>query len=180
MSTSVGSHVTDVLAGFAAWLGKTPLFDFVAGVAWVVPALQTVHILAVAVVIASAAIIDLRVLGLVERDQPLSTVFQRFLPPLAGAVGLLALTGVLLIAGEPTRAIFRVVFWIKLALVATAAALTWGLAAGVRRWPGALGGDRSVSTPLKVAAASTLLLWIVVIVAGRWIGYAVAWAGAPQ
>lgn len=170
--------VTNLLARFAAWLGQTPAFEIAAGVAWVVPAVQTLHILAVSVVIGSAAVVDLRVLGVVERERPVSEVLARFLPATGWALGILAVTGSVLILSEPTRAIFRIVFWAKLALVILGAILTWTLAGGVRRRllseaPGPMPLD------LKFGAALALTIWLAAIVAGRWIGYADAWPGAP-
>jgi hypothetical protein len=172
--------LTAGLATFADWVGKTPLYDAVAGIAWIVPAVQTVHILAVAVVLAGAALIDLRVLGLVDRTKPLEALFGRFLRPIGVGVAVLAVTGVLLIVSEPTRAIFRVVFWVKLILVLLASVATWGLAVVARR-RGLAQADGGVATlDLKIVAGLTLAAWLVVIIAGRWIGYAVAWDGAPQ
>ena len=99
------------------------------------------------------------------------------LPPLGAAVVVLALTGVVLISGEPTRAPFRVIFWVKLALVLVGVLLTWSLPALARR----RGVDESgaATADLKLIAVATLFVWAAVIVAGRWIGYANPWPGAP-
>jgi len=58
-----------MLDAFAAWLGKTPLSAFVAGQDWVVPTVQTVHILAISVVVAAVVILHLRVLGVIEQNR---------------------------------------------------------------------------------------------------------------
>lgn len=171
---------TTALSAIAAWVGRTPLYDAVAGVAWVVPAVQTLHILAVAVVFASAALIDLRVLGLVDASRPIETFLARFLRPIAVAVAVLAVTGLLLIVSEPTRAIFRVVFWTKLALVLLVSLGTWWLALAARRRGLAAAQGGVATLDLKIIAALSLVAWLAIIVAGRWIGYAVAWDGAPQ
>lgn len=166
-----------VLTRIAGWLAATPAFEVVAGVAWIIPAVQTLHILAVAVVVGSAAMIDLQVLGVIERDRPLSEAFARYLPPMAGAILVLALSGAVLITGEPTRAPFRVIFWTKLALVLAGGVLTWALPPLARRR--GLAGGAGATADLKLMAAATLIIWAAVIVAGRWIGYANAWPGAP-
>lgn len=171
---------TAALSAFASWVGKTPLYDAVAGVAWVVPAVQTVHILAIAVVFASAALIDLRVLGLVDRAKPLEALFGRFLLPIGVAIAVLAVSGLLLVVSEPTRAIFRIVFWVKLALVLAVSLATWWLAFAARGRGLALADGGVATLDLKIVAALSLIAWLAIIVAGRWIGYAVAWDGAPQ
>ncbi len=167
---------------FSTWLAATPLSNFVAGAAWVVPAVQTVHILAVALVIGAAALINLRALDLVDRREPLAAVLDRFLPAIGWAIPVLAVTGFILIAGEPTRAIFRTIFWIKMALLAVAAAVTFSLRreALAPAPDAALGGAVPPAIVLRAKAALSIALWIGVVFAGRWIGYAIGWPGSPQ
>ncbi len=56
---------------FANWLGSTPLTEAVAGHFWVVPALQTVHILSMAAVLIGVALINLRIVG-----EPTHAIFR--------------------------------------------------------------------------------------------------------
>ena len=169
-----------MLEGFAAWLGKTPLSAFVAGRDWVVPTVQTVHILAVSIVVIGVVVLHLRVLGLVEKGQPIGALARRFVMPASAAIGLLAVTGLLMIAGEPDRALFRYVFWIKMGLIVAAMAMTGLMLQGLRATPAWV--DAQASPPLlyKGLAAGLLLVWVAIIVAGRWIGYAEGWPGSPS
>lgn len=169
--------ITDWLIRFTGWLGGTGLNAAVAGHAWVVPAVQTLHILSVAVVLVGVLLVNLRIVGVVERTQPVAAVLDRFLVPIAAAVAVLAVTGSLLIAGEPTRALFRTVFWVKMALIVTAAALTWSHR---RSFPAGTEGAIGGSPARRTIAAVALLLWLAVVVAGRWIAYVDAWPGAPE
>jgi hypothetical protein len=168
--------ITATLISFTDWLSGTWLTATVAGHFWIVPALQTIHILSVAVVLAGVVLINLRILGLVDKRETIEAVLDRFLVPIGIAVAVLAITGALLIAGEPTRALFRVVFWVKMALILVAGSLTWS-----HRWALSSGGDQvaTVATGRKIVALTTLILWLAVIVAGRWIAYVEAWPGAP-
>ena len=168
--------ITSTLLHFSQWLGGSWLSAAVAGHFWVVPALQTIHILSVAVVLVGVLLINLRVIGLVERRQTVEAVLDRFLRPVGIACAVLAVTGLLLIAGEPTRAIFRTIFWIKLALIVAAGLLTWSH----RRTFSIIGRQEDAVLPSRKAIALlALLLWFAVVVAGRWIAYVDAWAGAP-
>ncbi len=168
---------TALLTDFTTWLTGSWLNLAVASHDWVVPTLQTVHILSVAVVLSGVLLINLRIAGLAERRQSISAVLGRFLWPVTIAVAVLAVTGALLIAGEPTRAIFRTIFWIKMALILVALAITWSHRAAI-----AVSGDGSAGVALgrKAVAILALLLWLAVIVAGRWIAYVDAWPGAPS
>lgn len=166
---------TQALIKFTSWLGGTWLTAAVAGHFWVVPALQTIHILSVAVVLSGVLFINLRVVGWLDRGQTIGAVLDRFLAPVAIAIVVLAVTGVLQIAGEPTRALFRVIFWVKMALILAAAALTWSHRGLVAE------GGATVTPPSgrKAIALLALALWLAVIVTGRWIAYVDAWPGAP-
>jgi hypothetical protein len=148
-----------MLNAFAAWLLRTPVTAFLENAAWAVPTIQTLHILCIAIVFGGAVFINLRVFGLIERDQPAEAVLGRFLPPMAIAIVILAATGALLIASEPNRAM-----WTQRRLILA------GPARG--------GGATPVS--VRLVAGLTLLLWIGVIFTGRWIGYATGWPGSPS
>jgi putative copper export protein len=168
-----------MIEAFAAWLGKTPLSAFVAGQDWVVPTVQTLHILAISVVVGGVLILHLRVLGVLEKAQPIGVLARRFAGPAACAIGVLAVTGVLMIAGEPNRALFRYVFWIKMLLLAMAIGLSAAMLRGLKATPAWI--DAAVLPPLlyRALAGGLLLVWVAIIVAGRWIGYAEGWPGSP-
>jgi hypothetical protein len=165
------------MTAFATWLYRTPLTVFLENAAWAVPTIQVLHILSIAVVFGGAMFIALRVFGLLETGVPLPAVLDQFLPPMAAALGVLAVTGALLIASEPNRAMFRTVFWVKMALVVSATLLTWS-----QRWraPAASGAEAAApGIRARAVAGVSVALWVGVIFAGRWIGYATSWPGAP-
>ena len=169
-----------MLESFATWLSGTPLTAFVETQAWVVPTVQIVHILAITVVMGGAAIVNLRILGVVEPGQSIGSLAARFLPASTAAIVVLGLTGLLMIAGEPTRAIFRYVFWAKMVLIVVVLAATGGLLGGLRAAGVAADPSGRAPASFQVLAGVVLLLWLAIIVAGRWIGYAQGWPGAPQ
>ena len=169
-----------MLESFAAWLGGTPLSAFLENQAWAVPTIQVTHILSISVVMAAVAILNLRVLGVIERGQSLGTLTRRFVPPSIVAILVLAVTGLLMIAAEPNRAIFRYVFWAKMSLIAVALVLSAAMLAALKSsgvWTQPRG---AAPAPIKALAVLGLILWLAIIVTGRWIGYAQGWPGSPQ
>jgi len=146
-------HLSHYLAGTAAC-------RLIQSSAWMIPAFQTVHILAISVIFSSAILLNLRVLGLVERDAPLAQAANRFLPALWTTVPLAVATGVLMIVGEPRRALMNESFHLKMLLLLIALAAT----ALTRRTVRAGGGGRAL-------AVLSMLVWAGVIFAGRWIAY---------
>jgi hypothetical protein len=162
-----------MLQTFAQWLSDTPPSRFIQDVLWIIPAVQTIHILAIAIVLSSVAMIELRLFGLVGRDTPVAQTAGRFLPWLWWGTLALAITGLILITGEPGRALTNPAFQLKMALLLAAVGVTLAFHRSVRR-RSALWSDSAESLGvLRVAALATLLLWFSVAVAGRWIAYAV-------
>jgi hypothetical protein len=168
-----------MLTAFAVWLRATPFSIAIASHDWIIPAVQSLHIVMIAALIGSVLVINLRLLGLIETGQAVRALMDHYLPVVAVSILVLALTGAVLIIGEPTRALFRITFWIKMALVAAAAMLTWGLSR-FSRTPMALAGGVGAARLLKTGAVIALILWTAIIFAGRWIGYTEGWPGAPQ
>jgi hypothetical protein len=157
---------------FIAWLYETPVSTTIRDVSWIVPAVQSVHIMAIAVVLGSALVCDLRLAGLFATDEPAPTVVRRYLPWTWGALATLLLTGLVMSIGEPDRVLVNQTFWLKMGLVVAAVVLTRILCtpfmdplsdpqrSGRARW-------------IKPAAWLSLALWVGVIFCGRWIAYSI-------
>ena len=164
------------LEKFCSWLQQTWLSQILQGQSdatnWIVPAIQTIHILAIAVALSSMLIVTLRQLRILATEQPLAAVGARFLRVVWWALPLLALTGSLLIIAEPMRSLGSAAFQLKMALLAVGGTLTWIYHSVLARAP--LRWERLASRPLgaNVLAVVCLLIWISIIFAGRWIAYA--------
>ena len=159
------------LTEFSKWLAATPLSHIIQTTKWVIPALQTVHILSVAVMFSSAVLVDLRIWRLLNRDVPLPAVARRFLPTIWPVLLVLLMTGGLLIIGEPRRSLLNSTFYLKMALLAVAVVLTawlqWSLSSSPNLWD----KDRSRRMAGQFAATVSILVWCGILFAGRWIAY---------
>ncbi|HEX7563291.1 MAG TPA: DUF6644 family protein [Bradyrhizobium sp.] len=159
------------LSEFSKWLAATPLSHIIQTTKWVIPALQTIHILSVAVVFSSAVLVDLRLWRLLNRDVPLPEVARRFLPTIWPVLLVLLITGSLLIIGEPKRSLLNSAFYLKMALLAAAIVLTawlqWSLSSSPNFWD----KDRGRRMAGQLAATLSILVWCGILFAGRWIAY---------
>jgi hypothetical protein len=159
------------LSEFSKWLATTPLSHVIQTTKWVIPALQTVHILSVAVVFSSAVLVDLRLWRLLNRDVPLPEMASRFLPTIWPVLLVLVITGSLLIIGEPRRSLLNSTFYLKMALLAVAIVLTallqWSLSSSPNFWD----KDRGRRMAGQLAATASILVWCGILFAGRWIAY---------
>jgi hypothetical protein len=159
------------LSEFSKWLAATSLSHTIQTTGWIIPALQTIHILSVALVFSSAILVDLRIWRLLERDVPLPEVAQRFLPTIWPVLLILLITGSLLIVGEPRRSLLNFTFYLKMALLAVAILLTVGLQRSISSSPNSWDRDRWRRMAGRFAATVSILVWCGILFAGRWIAY---------
>jgi hypothetical protein len=159
------------LSEFSRWLAATSLSHTIQTAGWIIPTLQTIHILSVAVVFSSAILVDLRIWRLLERDVPLPEVARRFLPTIWPVLLILLTTGSLLIVGEPKRSLLNSTFYLKMALLAVAIVLTVGLQRSISSSPNFWDSDRWRRTAGRFAATVSILVWCGILFAGRWIAY---------
>src|SRR5450432_3756840 len=164
--------MTDLgLSELCKWLAATPLSHAIQTAGWIIPTLQTIHILSVAAVFSAAILVDLRIWRLIERDQPLPAVARRFLPTIWPVLLILLVTGSLLIVGEPRRSLLNSTFYLKMALLALAIVLTAGLQRSISSSPNSWDSDRRRRITGRFAATLSILVWCGILFAGRWIAY---------
>ena len=149
---------------------QSPLSQLLQDVRWLIPTIQSIHIMALALVFTSAAVVDLRLLGAGDKSQPLSRMTKRFLPWVGWGVVVLLVTGLLLMVAEPTRAILNPYFQIKMLLLAIVGWMTWQIAQGAERHTGVFAGIVGSGSAKTVAIAS-IVMWLAIIGFGRWIAY---------
>ncbi len=164
-----------MMSELADWLSESPVREFSANllssIPGLPPVLQTVHLLSIVAIMASIVMIDLRILSLAVPSQAIDEMVARLSPwTLAGIVGA-ALSGVWFILARPGRYFSNPVFQIKFGLLAVALILTfifyrWS-ANEINIWHGS--GRQAVIA--KAYALVSLLLWLGVVMAGRWIAY---------
>jgi len=159
------------LDGFCAHLSATPVSQAIQITDWVIPAVQTVHIVTVASVISAMLMVDLRLAGLRARDQPMAMVMRRYLPFVWYALPILLATGATLIVAEPARSLQNPIFYLKMGLLVLASGVTLACQIPMRRDAGFFERSASRRRLAGLAACLSLLLWIAVLFAGRWIAY---------
>lgn len=159
------------LDSFCDRLSASALSQAIQGTEWVIPAVQTVHILAVGAVVTSVALLDLRLAGWRARRDPLAAVAGRYLPVIWLALPVLLLTGATLILAEPSRALQNPVFIAKMTLLVAAVALTLMCHAPLRRDAGFWEASPARRRLAVLIASLSAALWIGIVFAGRWIAY---------
>jgi hypothetical protein len=153
------------LHAFSDWLSATPVSQAIQVTSWAIPGIQTVHLLGIAALFASALMVSLRVAGHGLTSEPLPAVAQRFIRAIWILLLILLASGLLLITAEPGRTITNPVFYAKMSMLAVAICITLWLSRVSRR-------ELARPSGIHVAAAVLgMLLWIGIIFAGRFIAY---------
>jgi uncharacterized membrane protein SirB2 len=156
---------------FAEWLQTTPISVAIQSVEWIIPLLQSIHIVMIGVVFISILMVALRVLGHVRTDESFATVWARFAPWMWTGLVVMALTGLTLIVGEPIREFTALSFWLKMTLIAVAVVTTVAFGRSIRPATLVAAHGPEFSGGIKVATVVTLAIWIAIIFLGRAIAY---------
>lgn len=158
------------LLEFATWLQGTSFSLFIQTHGWIVPTLQSIHIIMIGVVFVSILMVSLRILGRVRADDPLHAVWGRFAPFFWTGVVLMVVTGVLLTISEPVRELMTLSFRLKMLLLAVA--ITSAIVFGRRVRAGAV-LERAGAAPgsMRAGAVVTVIVWLAIIFLGRAIAY---------
>jgi hypothetical protein len=155
---------------FAAWLQETPASQTIQTVTWIIPLLQSIHIVTIGIVFVSILIVALRVLGAARMDDGIGDVLRRFSPWIGIGLIVMAATGSLLVVGEPIREFTALSFWLKMTLLVVAVTSGELFRRSLRGAP-STDGTRAYSPKIKAAAVVTVAIWVCIIYLGRTIAY---------
>jgi hypothetical protein len=159
------------LLSICQWLEKTPAAAVMRNSLWIFDITETTHTLGIILVAGTIMLVDLRMLGMGLRREPVSHVVARIVPWTLSGFGLMFFTGGWLFAAEASKLYNSPAFRIKIVLLLLAGlnALIFHLTIYRR----AAEWDSLPVAPVRARLAGlfSLLLWIGIIAAGRSIAY---------
>lgn len=141
--------------------------------------IESIHVWALCLFVGFAVILDLRLVGLIFRDVPVSDVARRVLPWTVAGFVVMVISGIVLFYAIPLRTYHNVFFRIKAVLLILAGLNAFvfhhGIYARVSHW------DLAVPPrPARMAGLCSLMLWAAIIFSGRLIAYNWFDCGKPQ
>ena len=116
---------------------------------WLFPALESVHVAGLALLVGAIVLLDLRLLGWALRQSPVEEVEAQVRPWTRRGLATMLITGPVLFAADVTRYLHNPAFLLKMALFAVALVCQFRLRRG------------------RLSAAVSLVLWTSVVLAGR-------------
>jgi hypothetical protein len=158
---------------FEQWLARLQEMDFPTQIresGFLFPSIETVHVFALVLVVGSIMTVDLRLLGVTNRDRHFSHLASEMLPWTWTAFAVAATAGLLMFTSKAVTYYNDIPFRIKMCcLVLAGLNMAWFHWAGTRHlkmW------DHAKPPPAaKFAGGTSLLLWAVIVATGRWIGF---------
>jgi hypothetical protein len=160
------------IEGVLAWLQSTWIATAVAENDILFPWIESVHVLAIVIVVGTISIVDLRLLGVASLDISAKRLMHDVIPYTWGAFAIAAITGSLMFSSDATHYAHNRLFQIKLVMLALAglnmAVFHLFSERDIERWD-VHGGSTPVAA--KAAAVISLMAWIAVVSLGRGTGF---------
>jgi uncharacterized protein DUF6644 len=160
-----------VIEQFCDWLSRTNVSVAFQSANWFVPLVQTVHIIAIAILLTSVYVVSFRLIGLTRGTQALATLTARLTPWIWTALGVLLVSGMLLTITEPARELLNWAFRVKMLLVLALAGTLRVVQLRMRQNP-----EYWTESPARRHAARAIgivsvIVGASIVTAGRWIAY---------
>ncbi len=156
---------------FCKWLQHTSVGVNVSESLWLFPLIETIHIWGIILLVGTTGVLDLRLLGLILTNERVSDLHGKLIRWTWMGFTVMFITGSLMFASEATKMFDNGAFRVKMLLIVLAGlnAVVFETTAfrNVAKWDDARRGPIGA----KVAACVSLLAWVGVIAAGRWIAY---------
>ena len=160
-----------LIAVITSWLEQSWLGVAIAKSDWLFPTIETIHVIAIALVVGSIVALDLRLLGLSWQKRAVTEVAEDVLPLTWVCFVIAVVAGALMFVSAARKYAYDLPFQLKMILLILAGvnmmifhSFTYKR---VRAW------NHRVITPrgARVAAALSLLFWICIVGCGRLVGF---------
>lgn len=155
------------LLPFFQWCEATAIGTAIRESPWAFATIESVHLVALALIGGAVLMLDMRLLGFGLRTQPIAEVASDAQRWLNSSLVVMVITGFALFLSEAVKCYYSSPFWLKMASLLIATVFTYTVR---RRVAHARAGRVGLGWRRAVALVS-LTLWFSVGASGRWIGF---------
>ncbi|MDR2215553.1 MAG: hypothetical protein LBE59_06910 [Nevskiaceae bacterium] len=135
------------------------------------PVIESIHVMAITLVFGSILVVDLRLLGLLNANRAFTRIAHELLRLTWGAFAVAAITGALLFTPNSITYYHNTAFRLKMLAILAAginmAIFEFRTVRGVATWD----TTRTPPAAARLAGLLSIVLWVTVIILGRWIGF---------
>ena len=156
-----------MLLPFFQWCEASGIGTGIRASFWLFPAIEAVHLLALAAIGGAVLLVDLRLFGWGLRSQPVAKVARDAQPIFVGSLLVMLSTGTLLFLSESVKCYYSNAFWWKMTFLTLSILYAFTVKRRVTL------ADEARVGPVwsKVVAIVSLVMWFGVGAGGRWIGF---------
>jgi hypothetical protein len=155
------------LLPFFQWCYQSAIGETIRESIWLFPVIEAFHLLGLGLTVGAVLMVDLRLLGVGLRKQPVAELAAAVQPWLLGSLTLMVTSGTLLFLSEAVKCYYSFPFWVKMTSLFLVLLFTFTFRRRVTRT--GLASDRPLLG--RVTALVSLTLWFGVAWGGRWIGF---------
>jgi len=159
------------LLPFCQWLAGTPGSIALHESLYMYPLVESAHVLTLCVFIGFAVMWDLRLLGVTFTGVPLTELKRRLGRWMTAGFVVMVTTGALLFYAIPVRSYHSIWFRMKVVALVLAGLNAFVFHRTIDRRIDEWDTDPVPPLAARLAGARSLVLWIVIVVAGRMIAY---------
>jgi len=153
------------------WLEHTSVGTAIRESLWLFPVIETVHIFGIILLVGGTSILDLRLMGLTFREEPVTKLARRFLPWAWAGFIIQVTTGLLMFASEATKMYINTAFQIKMLMILAAGVNAFVFHSLAYQSVGKWEKDPVAPLSARIAGLISILFWFGIVAAGRWIAY---------
>lgn len=152
------------------WLQTTSLAQDIGQSANLFPLIESLHVLSITLMMGTIALLDLRLMGILDLERPVSKILRETLPLTVGAFVVALITGTLMFITHAVQYMSNGPFVAKMVLMVVAGVnivVFHGVTQRtIEQW------DRGKPARSAVMAGYvSLILWVAILACGRWIGF---------
>ena len=151
------------------WIGDSEL-AFQIGATWWFPLLESIHVLSITFLVGAIMMVDFRLLGWTGRHYRLNVFIDELTPWAWGALVPALITGIGLFISRPAAYAANPAFQIKMVLLAMAG-LNVLVFHRILYRSVVVASDQEPARSSQYSGGLSLLIWLTVILSGRWVGH---------
>ncbi|HEY0670501.1 MAG TPA: DUF6644 family protein [Sphingobacteriaceae bacterium] len=162
--------MANLLSQFFSWLENSTWAENIRQSLWLYPALEIVHLTGIVILVGSAFMFDLRLLGF-SKNLPVASLAEHLLPWSRRGLLLIIPSGILLFSTNAITLGVDPTFWLKMTLLVLAALNVLVFHKFIFKVQNQSEDLYELPLPAKISAVISIMAWIGIISCGRLLAY---------